>query len=44
VLPIAALTGISDLNIGHAIVARALVAGMHAAVAAMKSLLVQARS
>ena len=44
VLPIAALTGISELNIGHAIVARALVEGMHAAVAAMKALLVQARS
>lgn len=44
VLPIAALTGITELNIGHAIVARALVDGMHAAVAAMKSLLVQARS
>lgn len=44
VQPIAALTGITELNIGHAIVARALVDGMHAAVAAMKSLLVQARS
>ena len=40
---VAALDGITEFNIGHAIVARALVAGMHAAVRDMKRLLVGAR-
>jgi pyridoxine 5-phosphate synthase len=40
---VAALDGITEFNIGHAIVARALVSGMHAAVRDMKRLLVGAR-
>ncbi len=40
---VAALDGITEFNIGHAIVARALVCGMHAAVRDMKRLLVAAR-
>jgi pyridoxine 5-phosphate synthase len=44
VQPIAALTGIAELNIGHAIVARAVVDGMGDAVRTMKSLMVQARA
>ncbi len=44
VQPIAALTGITELNIGHAIVARAVVDGMGEAVRTMKSLMVQARA
>ena len=42
--PVAALPGVVELNIGHAIVARALVDGMHRAVATMKALMVQARA
>ena len=44
VQPVAALTGITELNIGHAIVARALVDGMHGAVRSMKALMTQARA
>ena len=44
VQPIAALAGITELNIGHAIVARAVVVGMGDAVRTMKSLMVQARA
>jgi len=42
--PIAALTPIVELNIGHAIVARAVIDGMHTAVAEMKRLMLAARS
>jgi pyridoxine 5-phosphate synthase len=42
--PIAAIPEIVELNIGHAIVARALFDGMHGAVAEMKRLMLQARS
>lgn len=41
-VPIAALTGISELNIGHAIVARALFVGFAQAVREMKTLIRQA--
>jgi len=41
--PIAALAGIRELNIGHAIVARAIFSGLHAAVRDMKSLMQDAR-
>ncbi len=44
VQPIAALAPIVELNIGHAIVARAVIHGMHAAVAEMKRLMLDARS
>jgi pyridoxine 5-phosphate synthase len=44
VQPIAALTPIVELNIGHAIVARAVIDGMHAAVAEMKRLMSSARA
>jgi len=43
VAPIAAIPEIVELNIGHAIVARALFDGMHGAVAEMKRLMLQAR-
>lgn len=43
VLPIAALPAIRELNIGHAIVARAVFTGLQAAVREMKSLMVRAR-
>jgi pyridoxine 5-phosphate synthase len=43
VQPVAALAGIAELNIGHAIVAQALFVGWHAAVAEMKRLMVEAR-
>ncbi len=43
VMPVAALSGITEFNIGHAIVARALAVGMHAAVRDMKALLVRGR-
>ncbi len=43
VMPVAAITGIVELNIGHAIVARAVMDGMAAAVATMKSLMTAAR-
>jgi len=43
VQPIAALTSIRELNIGHAIVARALFTGLQAAVREMKALMLQAR-
>ena len=44
VQPIAALPGIHELNIGHAIVAQALFEGFPTAVAKMKALMVAARS
>jgi len=43
VRPIAAIEHIVELNIGHAIVARAVIDGMAAAVRDMKSLLSEAR-
>lgn len=44
VVPIAAIGQIVELNIGHAIVARAVMNGMHLAVADMKRLMLEARS
>ena len=44
VMDIAELTKIQELNIGHAIVARALFTGMQLAVSEMKQLMTQARS
>jgi pyridoxine 5-phosphate synthase len=44
VLPIAAIPQIVELNIGHAIIARALFDGLAAAVAAMKALMRSART
>lgn len=44
VQPIAAIPEMYELNIGHAIVARAVFSGLHAAVAEMKQLMLQARS
>lgn len=41
--PIAALTGINELNIGHAIIARAVFSGLADAVRDMKQLMQQAR-
>jgi pyridoxine 5-phosphate synthase len=43
VKPVAALEGISELNIGHAIVAQAVFDGWEKAVRDMKALMVQAR-
>lgn len=43
VKPIAALEQISELNIGHSIIARAIFSGLHEAVAEMKSLMLEAR-
>jgi len=43
VQPVAAIAEIVELNIGHAIVARAVVDGMAAAVRAMKDLMTAAR-
>ncbi len=43
VQPIAAIPEIYELNIGHAIVARAIFSGLHAAVADMKQLMLDAR-
>jgi len=43
VLPIAALDAVRELNIGHAIVARALFTGLQAAVREMKTLMLRAR-
>jgi pyridoxine 5-phosphate synthase len=40
---VAAIEGISDLNIGHAIIARAVFTGLDEAVAEMKALMLQAR-
>ena len=41
--PVAAIAGIEELNIGHAIVARAVYSGLGPAVAEMKRLMVEAR-
>ncbi|MGB2942505.1 MAG: pyridoxine 5'-phosphate synthase, partial [Candidatus Macondimonas sp.] len=41
--PVAAIAPIVELNIGHAIVARAVLSGMHEAVREMKRLMVEAR-
>jgi pyridoxine 5-phosphate synthase len=43
VQPIAAIPGVRELNIGHAIVARALFTGLHEAVREMKRLMSEAR-
>ena len=43
VIPIAALRDLSELNIGHAIIARAVFSGLNNAVIEMKNLLVAAR-
>ena len=43
VAPIAAMEQIRELNIGHAIVARAIFSGLHAAVRDMKQLMLNAR-
>ena len=43
VQPVAALAGIAELNIGHAIVARAVFIGWQAAIREMKALMVSAR-
>ncbi|MBV9912914.1 MAG: pyridoxine 5'-phosphate synthase [Sinobacteraceae bacterium] len=43
VQPVAAIGEIVELNIGHAIVARAIFSGLHAAVREMKALMVAAR-
>jgi pyridoxine 5-phosphate synthase len=43
VLPVAAIPEIIELNIGHAIIARAAFDGLHYAVAEMKRLMLQAR-
>ena len=43
VLPIAAIAELSELNIGHAIVAEALFKGLEKAIADMKALMVKAR-
>ncbi|MBP9723117.1 MAG: pyridoxine 5'-phosphate synthase [Gammaproteobacteria bacterium] len=42
--PIAAIIGVTELNIGHAIIARAITTGMDEAVRTMKKLMNQARS
>ena len=42
VQPIAALEGIAELHIGHAIVSRAIFDGLREAVAEMKRLMVEA--
>jgi pyridoxine 5-phosphate synthase len=43
VQPVAALSGVAELNIGHAIVARAVFSGLREAVAEMKRLMREAR-
>ncbi len=43
VTPVAAIAGIAELNIGHAIVARAVYSGLAAAVGEMKRLMTEAR-
>ncbi|MNI57990.1 Pyridoxine 5'-phosphate synthase [compost metagenome] len=43
VSPVAAIDGISELNIGHAIVAQAVFDGWEKAVRDMKAVMVQAR-
>lgn len=43
VLPIAAITELSELNIGHAIVAEAVFKGWQKAITDMKSLMIQGR-
>ncbi|HET9447079.1 MAG TPA: pyridoxine 5'-phosphate synthase, partial [Steroidobacteraceae bacterium] len=42
--PIASIPNISELNIGHSIVARSLIDGMARAVAEMKRLMMEARA
>jgi pyridoxine 5-phosphate synthase len=42
VQPVAALPGITELNIGHAIVARAMFVGIEVAVREMKQLMLEA--
>jgi pyridoxine 5-phosphate synthase len=42
--PVAAIHGMNELNIGHSIMARAMLTGMREAVAEMKKLILQARA
>ncbi|NUQ67910.1 MAG: pyridoxine 5'-phosphate synthase [Phycisphaerales bacterium] len=42
VMPVAAMPGVAELHIGHAIISRAVFGGLRSAVAEMKSLLVRA--
>jgi len=44
VQPVAALDGIAELNIGHAIIAQSVFCGLEAAVRVMKALMITARS
>lgn len=44
VVPVARVAGIEELNIGHSVVSRAVMVGMHAAVAEMRHLVKGARS
>lgn len=44
VQPLAAIKGISELNIGHAIISRAVMTGLAESVATMKQLMIQARA
>jgi pyridoxine 5-phosphate synthase len=44
VLPVAAIPEVEELNIGHAIVARAVLVGLERSVAEMKALLARARA
>ena len=43
-LPLAAIAGITEFNIGHAIIARAVFTGLHHAVVEMKQLLKEGRT
>lgn len=43
VLQVAAIAGISEFNIGHSIIARAVFSGLHGAVVEMKRLLIEGR-
>jgi pyridoxine 5-phosphate synthase len=43
VQPVAAISVLRELNIGHAIVSRAIISGMESAVREMKRLMVEAR-
>jgi pyridoxine 5-phosphate synthase len=44
ILPVAAIAGITEFNIGHAIIARAVFTGLHGAVVEMKQLLNDGRA
>ena len=43
VVPVAEIEGIAELNIGHAIIGRAVMTGLKDAVAEMKRLMLEAR-